>query len=140
MKFIRLKWHTRESSLWTINFNQWKEVVFIAKAMANKNSLELINVSLLDRKLEVFFVGTELVVERFVLDFKQHLYRYLKRVNNKQTYHALSNVYKIEETSEDDPRLLNAIREELIVEKLNSYLYVNQIDFLADANSSETFL
>ena len=130
MKFLLLKWLTKPSSLWLLDQVQWKQVVDLAKNVAKDNELDLINISLVEKDLEMFLFGNEYKVNNFIKELRFELYLYLRKVNSGYSKKALSNFYLIEELEESDSRLIKAVRVGLLTYKayglLNQLVYCNE--------------
>ena len=130
MKFLLLKWLIKPSSLCLFDQPQWKQVVDLAKNVARDNELDLINLSLVKKDLEMFLFGNEHKVNNFIKELRFELYLYLRKVNNGYGNKALSNFYLIEELEESDSRLIEAVRLGLLTYKacglLNRLVYCNK--------------
>ena len=130
MEFLLLKWLTKPSSLWFLDQTQWKQVVDLAKNVAKDNELDLINIFLFEKDLEIFLFGNQHKIPNFIKELRFELYLYLRKVNGACSNKVLSNFYLIEELEESDSRLIKAVRVGLLTYKayglLNQLVYCNE--------------
>ena len=96
MKLTLLSWKTRNSALWHISGQQFREEVCrLIYAIAEDRGLVLAHIGLYEENLEIVFCGQEALAKSFMGDFKKRLYALLKRIAPNFSHKALTNTYSI---------------------------------------------
>ena len=114
-----------------LDLSPWGEIIYNAKAIAKKHSIEIIAFNIADRSIKAVFCGTKSKVKLFINDFRLGFSDYLKRKFSRDFASTLSDIYLLREISEESPTLIKTIRNEIFVRNISKHLNATSYLFMS---------
>lgn len=113
--FLTLR--AKESSFLRLNKTKLTEFICLIKILASNSNLEIVGFRLAGQNIEAYFFAEDHCANKFIKIINSHISIYIKRFLKFKFNENLEDIFSIDEVSEDNPHLLEAIRQQLHFKK-----------------------